>query len=150
VRRLLPILGHCDRLDDEAARVAVARLLVVEDSADVCMMLATLCEQWGHEVEAATSGREALASVAEFHPHVVLLDLTLPTETEGLELARRIRATDRSGTYIIALGGWTTPAGRARALIAGANEFLTKPPDLDALRRNVARVVGKRARGRRI
>jgi hypothetical protein len=63
VRRLLPSVGHC-HLDEEAARAAVARLLVIEDGADVCMTLATPCEQWGHEVEAATSGREALASVA--------------------------------------------------------------------------------------
>jgi len=126
----------------------VARLLVVEDTADICMTLATLCEMWGHAVEAAMSGREALASVAAFDPDAVLLDLTLPSENEGLEVARRIRAAAGAGVYIIALAGWMTPASRARALIAGANMFLTKPPELDGLKRTIERVT-KRARRRR-
>ena len=126
----------------------MARVLVVEDTEDICMTLATLCEMWGHAVEAAMSGREALASVADFEPDVVLLDLTLPTESEGLEVARRIRVAAGAGVYIIALAGWMTPAGRARALISGANMFLTKPPELDSLKRTIERVARRTKRRR--
>ena len=126
----------------------MARVLVVEDVTDICTTLATLCEMWGHEVEAAMSAAEAVASVPAFQPDVVLLDLTLPTEREGLEVARRIRAGASSGIYIVALAGWMTPATRARALIAGANMFLTKPPELDGLKRVIERVT-KRGRRRR-
>lgn len=135
--------------DDEEARVEVARLLVVEDSVDICMTLSRVCELWGHEVEAAMTPGEAVASVAAFDPDVVLLDLTLPTEEAGLEVARRIRAAAGSRVYIIALAAWSTPAARARALIAGASLFLTKPPDLERLKDTIDRVT-RRTRRRRL
>jgi two-component system CheB/CheR fusion protein len=124
----------------------VARVLVVEDAADICTTLATLCETWGHEVEAAMTAHEAFASVAAFQPDVILLDLTLPNEADGLEVARRIRAGAGSGLYIIALAAWTTPAGRARALIAGANMFVMKPPELDVLKRTIDRLAKRKRR----
>ena len=111
----------------------MARVLVVEDNLDICMTLGALCEMWRHDVATATNRREASAMVAAFEPAVVILDLTLPSETEGLELVRRLRAGD-SGLYIIALSPWMAPASRARALVAGASLFMAKPPDLDELK----------------
>jgi DNA-binding response OmpR family regulator len=48
--------------------------------------------------------------------------------------------------YIIALAAWTTPAGRARALIAGANMFVMKPPELDVLKRTIDRLAKRKRR----
>ena len=126
----------------------MARVLVVEDNADICMTLGTLCEMWTHEVATATNAREASAMVAAFEPTVVILDLTLPSETKGLELLRRLRAGD-SGLYIVALSPWRTPASRARALVAGASLFMAKPPDLDELKQVMTGAVTKTARRRR-
>ena len=80
----------------------MARVLVVEDNTDICMTMGTLCQMWTHEVATATNAREASAMVAAFEPAIVILDLTLPSETDGLELVRRLRAGD-SALCIIAL-----------------------------------------------
>jgi DNA-binding response OmpR family regulator len=85
---------------------------------------------WRHEVATALTARQALATVAAFEPAIVVLDVTLPSELDGMNLVRRLRAGD-STLYIIALSTWTTPASRARARMAGASVCMTKPPDLD-------------------
>ena len=122
----------------------MARVLVVEDNADICMTLGTLCELWAHKVAMATTPREASAMLAAFKPATILLDQTLPSEADGLQLLRRLRASD-SRLYIVALSPWMTPATRARALVAGASVFMPKPPNLDELRRLLARAAQKAA-----
>jgi two-component system KDP operon response regulator KdpE len=128
----------------------MARVLVIEDNAGICMTLGALCEMWKHEVATAMSAREALALVAAFEPSIIILDLTLPSDTEGLDLVRRLRAGD-SAVHIIALSAWLTPASRARAraLVAGANVFMPKPPGMDELKRAVARAVTRPTAPRR-
>jgi CheY-like chemotaxis protein len=127
----------------------MARLLVIEDNVDVRETLAAVCETWGHQVATASDGREALSLVTAFRPDVVLLDMMLAGELDGPEVARRIRAADGWGTFIVALSAWAVAADRARALIGGANVFFTKPIDLDVLQRTISRAVAKRLRRRR-
>ena len=111
----------------------MTRTLVIDDNADVCRLLATLCELWGHEVATATDGDEALAVWEGFRPDVVILDLDLP-ELDGWEVARRIRAAEGGEVYIIALSGWYRPNEKARAKLVGCDEFLLKPADMGELR----------------
>jgi CheY-like chemotaxis protein len=119
----------------------MSRILVVDDDVDVRESLAVVCENWGYEVATAADGDEALAFVAAFAPDVVVLDLGLPGELDGPEVARRIRDADGQRVFIVALTGWTRPKDRHDAIDAGVNVFHLKPPDLQGLRQTIAHAV---------
>lgn len=99
-----------------------ARVLLVEDDADVRRALALSLADHGYEVVPVATAREALVSLPDVD--AVLLDLTLP-DVDGVALCRRIRAsgpvpvimvTGRSGSDEIVAG-----------LEAGADDYVTKP-----------------------
>jgi CheY-like chemotaxis protein len=116
------------------------RVLVVEDNRDAAEGLATLLEVWGYEVRVAHDASAALDLLAAAPADVVVSDLGLPG-IDGYELARRIR--DAQGAdgrpLLVALSGYGQDEDRRRALDAGFDDHLVKPPDIDALARCLAR-----------
>ena len=111
-----------------------ASILMIEDDVRFRETLADAMALRDVEVEGATSGAEALASLERRRPNLILLDVQLP-DTHGFELCRRIKASDRfRGVPIIFLSAkYTEPADRAEGLMAGADAYLSKPVNLDAL-----------------
>jgi CheY-like chemotaxis protein len=116
----------------------MTRILIVDDNPDVRESFGVVCEVWGYEIATAGDGAEALALVAAFQPDVVVLDLGLPGDLDGPEVARRIRDTDGRRVFIVALTGWTRPQDRRDALDAGVDVVYLKPPDLHELKRTIA------------
>jgi CheY-like chemotaxis protein len=109
------------------------RILVVDDNCDSADSLRTLLTLLGAEVEVAYSGTQALSTIEEFHPAVVLLDLGMP-EMDGYEVAERIRQrTDFHDVTLIALTGWGQDEDRRRARHAGFDHHLVKPADITSL-----------------
>ena len=86
----------------------------------------------GAEVSLVHSGRAALQAVQSFRPEVVLLDIGMPG-MDGYEVARRIRANNRS-IMLIALTGWGQEEDRQRSAAAGFNHHLVKPADIEQSR----------------
>ena len=70
------------------------RVLVIDDSQDMCDSTALLLKLWGHEASVATDGPAGLDAVAAFKPHVILLDISMPG-MDGYEVARRLRQDTR-------------------------------------------------------
>ena len=66
-----------------------ARILAVDDETSTTQALAEMLGLWGHKVETAGDGTDALKKAAEFRPDVVLSDLAMP-ETDGLWLLRAL------------------------------------------------------------
>jgi CheY-like chemotaxis protein len=111
------------------------RVLVVDDNADVAESLAVLLGLWGHEARVAHDGPAALRLAREHRPDVVLLDLGLPG-LSGHAVAQRLRQQpDLASTLLVAVTG-SEPDGRSQE--AGLDMHLTKPVDLDELRRLLA------------
>lgn len=111
------------------------RILVVEDNADQADSLAELLTTWGHEVAVAYDGLNGVERAWNFQPDVAIMDIGLP-RIDGYEAARRLRADPAtSRIYLIALTGYGRDEDRRQALAAGFNLHLTKPADLDELRR---------------
>ena len=91
--------------------------------------LAALVTSLGAEARKAYDGIEGIAEARQFQPQVVLLDLGMPT-IDGYEVCRRLRGDAATRhAYIVAVSGWGQPQDRARALAAGFDAHLTKPPD---------------------
>jgi CheY-like chemotaxis protein len=102
-------------------------------------MMTMLLEFVGHDVRAAHDGLAAVALVAEFQPHVVLLDIGLPL-LNGYEAAERIRRAPGMQPVLVALTGWGQADDRRRAADAGFDHHLIKPVDHDVLMQLVADV----------
>jgi len=119
------------------------RVLVVDDDHDSAEMMAMLLKFVGHEVRTAHDGLKAVAAVAEFQPHVVLLDIGLPG-LDGYEAAERIRRAPGAQPVLVALTGRGQADDRRRAADAGFDHHLIKPVDHDVLMTLVAGVPATR------
>jgi PAS domain S-box-containing protein len=121
--------------DSAAAGPKRWRVLVVDDNADSADTMAMLLRIWGHEVDVASDGDSALASAAQHHPNVVLLDIGLPGMT-GYEVAQRLREIPGMGdAVLVAMTGYGQEEDRRRSREAGFARHLVKPVAPDALQK---------------
>jgi len=105
-------------------------VLIIDDSPSIRETLGFLLRREGYDIHTAINGKEGLESIQEFHPDAILLDAMMP-EIDGFELCRRIREDPSlRDVTIIMLTAMGQSADKSRALEAGADIFLTKPPDI--------------------
>ena len=107
------------------------RVLVVDDEPNIVDVISMALRYESFEVHTAGNGRQALAGVREFRPHVILLDIMLP-DMEGFEVARRLGA-ERAGVPIIFLTARDTTEDKVRGLTMGGDDYVTKPFSLEEL-----------------
>ena len=113
---------------------ASCRVLLVEDKLDGRATLRNLLELWGHKVETAADGRQAVEKGLAWRPDVVVLDIGLPL-LDGYEVARQLRSALGGRVVLIALTAYGSPEDRQRAFDAGFDYHLTKPASPYELRR---------------
>jgi two-component system OmpR family response regulator len=114
---------------------AGSRVLVVDDEPNIVEVVTMALRFQGFDVESAASGREALAAVTRFKPHLMVLDVMLP-DMEGFEVASRLGA-QRAGVPIIFLTARDATEDKVRGLTGGGDDYMTKPFSLEEL---VARI----------
>jgi CheY-like chemotaxis protein len=119
-----------------AAAVAPGRrVLLIEDNSDARQSLAEILDLHGHEVHQARDGQEGVAMALALLPDVVLCDIGLP-DVDGYQVARTLRADDAFRyTCLVALTGHARPEDRRRAVEAGFDAHVAKPPPVDELER---------------
>jgi DNA-binding response OmpR family regulator len=103
----------------------MSAVLVVDDEPIVLDVVARYLERDGHRVVTAASGDEARAKIEDDPPDLVLLDVMLPGDTDGLALCRWIRAT--SELPVILVTARTAESDRIVGLELGADDYVTKP-----------------------
>ena len=114
-----------------------ALVLVVEDEPALVTMLRYNLERQGFRVDEASDGQEALARIAERRPDLVLLDWMLPS-LSGIEVCRQIRRRPQTRDLpVIMLTARDDDQDSVRGLNSGADDYIPKPFNLDAL---VARI----------
>jgi two-component system, cell cycle response regulator len=111
------------------------RILVAEDDKLSRVMLEKTLRQAGYEVTAVEDGEHAMAELAkEDPPRLALLDWMMPGR-DGLSVCREIRMhTEQAYTYLILLSSKETKAEIVQGLEAGADDYLTKPFDVEELK----------------
>jgi DNA-binding response OmpR family regulator len=134
-------------------RQEIARVVVCEDDAVTLELLCDhlMADRFG--VLPAPSASDALRLCHYNHPDLLLLDLTLP-DASGLDVLREIRQSDGVGSHfdpqlpVIILTGRSAQADRVRGLTAGADDYLTKPFNVEELRARIGAVLRRREGGR--
>lgn len=108
----------------------MTRVLIVDDESQLLRALQINLRARGYEITTAADGATALASAARHPPDVVLLDLGLP-DLDGIEVIHGLRGWTR--VPIIVLSGRTDAVDKVQALDAGADDYVTKPFNMDEL-----------------
>jgi two-component system, OmpR family, alkaline phosphatase synthesis response regulator PhoP len=103
------------------------RILIAEDEDSIVASLEFLMRHAGFETRVARDGDAAIASLAEFRPHLVLLDIMLPGRS-GFEVCRFIRGEPSlAGTRVLMLTARGGMHDAQRGMDAGADEYMSKP-----------------------
>jgi len=108
-----------------------ARILIVDDEPVARSGLRTLLEDEDYEVAEAADGEEALQLLAGFAPDVVLSDLRMP-KRDGLSLLRAAKEQGTQATFVM-MTAFATIEAAVEAMRAGAENYLVKPLDLNAV-----------------
>jgi two-component system, OmpR family, response regulator ResD len=103
----------------------VSAVLVVDDEPIVLDVVRRYLERDGHRVVTAASGDEARTKIEDERPDLVLLDVMLPGETDGLALCRWIRSTSELPVILVTARG--EESDRIVGLELGADDYVTKP-----------------------
>ena len=118
---------------DMMSNQAKPLVLVVEDEAALATMLRYNLEKQGYRVDEAGDGQEALTRIAEAVPDLVLLDWMLPVMS-GIEVCRQIRRRPLTRDLpVIMVTARTEDGDAVRGLNTGADDYITKPFNMDAL-----------------
>jgi CheY-like chemotaxis protein len=118
----------------------VSRVVIIDDNQDAATTMSMLVEQLGGSARTAHDAASGLATVQEFRPDIVFLDIGMPG-MDGYEACRRLRQQPSAQhMVVVAVTGWGRPQDKQRALDAGFDAHLTKPVDPSAL----ASVLGSR------
>ena len=128
--------GHsavAEALPDDTLRV-----LVVDDNKDAADTMSMMLKLAGHRVVVAYDGPSALDMAYRNPPDVVLCDLGLPG-MDGYQVARALRAGGPKGLRLIAISGYALPEDIERAIGAGFDSHVAKPPDPAEIMRQVSK-----------
>ncbi|MBN1680721.1 MAG: response regulator [Anaerolineae bacterium] len=105
----------------------MARILVIDDDANLLQMVKLMLERVGHQVEISDSGEEGIALAAKNQHELAIIDVMMPG-LSGYDVVRRMREDSRTARIpIIILTARSQPMDKHMALEAGANAFLSKP-----------------------
>ncbi|HZV27386.1 MAG TPA: response regulator [Acidothermaceae bacterium] len=108
----------------------MTRVLVVDDEPQILRAMTIMLKARSYEVVVATNGKQALATAAQSSPDIVVLDLGLP-DLDGLDVIRGLRGWSK--VPIIVLSGRSQGVSKVDALDAGADDYVTKPFNVDEL-----------------
>ena len=115
------------------------KLLVIEDDANICDLLRIYFENEGYEVKIAGDGIEGLSYFKMYEPDLVLLDVMLPKNKDGLQVCLEIR--EISSKPIIMVTAKSEMIDKVLGLELGADDYVTKPFEMKELSARVKAVL---------
>src|SRR5690554_3922754 len=118
-----------------------AQLLIVEDDIDIANMLKIYFTNQGYDVDTVLRGADALEKTRHNLPHLIILDIMLP-DMDGFEVCQVLRTTTRtSHVPVIFLTQKDERSDKLQGLELGADDYITKPFDIDELKLRVQRAI---------
>lgn len=122
------------------------RLLIVEDDNDIANMLEIYFSGLSYDVDIASRGSDALEKTRQKLPHLIVLDIMLP-DIDGYEVCRRLRTHTRTSHIpVIFLTQKDERSDKLQGLELGADDYITKPFDIEELRLRVYNAIARSER----
>ena len=119
------------------------RILIADDEPNIVVSLEFLMRQKGYDVKAVGNGEDALRSVAEFAPDLVLLDVMMP-RLSGYEVCQRMRENPAwAGIRIVMLSAKGREIEVSKGMAMGADAYVTKPFSTSELIAQVRSLLGE-------
>jgi len=119
------------------------RILVVDDEMDLVETVRFALELEGYDVLVAYNGEDGLNQARKENPDLILLDLMLP-KLDGYKVCRLLKFDERyKHIPILMLTAKTQEKDRATGMETGANEYITKPFEMDELMKKVKNYLNK-------
>lgn len=103
----------------------MAKILIIDDSAFMRMMLKDILGKNGHEIAEAENGRDGVEKYSSMKPDLVAMDIVMP-EVTGIEAVREIMKSDPEAS-IVMISALGQEAMVKEAIEAGAKDFIVKP-----------------------
>ena len=114
------------------------KILVVDDEPQICKQLKIGLGGYGYEVLTAANGEDALIMTAQQQPEMILLDISLGTKPDGIDVCQQLR--EWSKTPVIMLSIHDEEKTKVLALNAGADDYMTKPFGMEELNARIQAV----------
>ena len=122
----------------------MTRVLLVEDSADVLLVMQLELESMGYEVDAAPDADAGLTAARNVRPDIIISDLRMPG-VDGFEFIKRIRALPALASVpAIALTGTTLDRDVQQALAFGFTAHVVKPVEITELAQKIEQLTSRR------
>jgi PAS domain S-box-containing protein len=129
---------------DPRAVLSGLKILVVDDHEDGREIIAEMLSMYDAEVKVAASANEAIATIGEWRPQVIVSDISMP-DVDGYAFMRQVRKIETHRDIpAIAVTAHALAEDRERALAAGFQKHLAKPVQLDELTLSIATVTGRK------
>lgn len=120
------------------------KILVVDDKEDSRVLVEKILRLRGYEIIGAGTGEDAISMAQTELPALILMDVRMPGEIDGLEATRRIKALPQLAHIpILAVTASVRPEDMQRALAEGCSGFIRKPIDIDELPKQVAEHIAR-------
>ena len=127
-------------------QIMKGQLLVVEDDSDIAEMLRMYFDGQGYQVDVVSNGADALASTHQNIPNLIILDIILP-DMDGYTICQELRSRPRTSHIpIIFLTQKDERSDRISGLELGADDYITKPFDIEELRLRVQNAIRRAER----
>ncbi len=123
----------------EKGVVFMAKILVVEDEENVCLLYRTELEAEGYSVVVANDGKTAVQKASEEEPDLIVMDINLPEKMDGLEAMSKIHGLGKSIPIILNTG---YSQYRDNFLAWAAEDYIVKSGDLTELKESITRILG--------
>jgi CheY-like chemotaxis protein len=118
-------------------------VLIIDDDENSLLSLAKLLEYFGHVVETAVNGKQGIEKARQHKPDVVLCDIEMPGEIDGLEVARALTGDAGANVpVLIAVSGYGNEDDVEKCHEAGFQHHLLKPVDGITLAKSVSGLFG--------
>lgn len=117
---------------------APAKILVVDDDPAIRNLIHRFLSQKNYQIESAGDGKTAISIFEQFNPDLVILDVNLPDAT-GYSLCKEMQS--RTNVFVLLLTSRTDPKDKVTGFEGGADDYLTKPFDLQELQYRVGAIL---------
>jgi DNA-binding response OmpR family regulator len=120
----------------------MARILIADDNAEIQQLLTAILNDEGHKVVVASDGKEAIEMILSHAPDILVLDIMMPS-IDGYGVLKEMKSAGlRDSVKVLVLTAKTQESDWVRGFKLGADQYLTKPFDVDEFTQAIEGLMG--------